>query len=96
MYVAVARVVFDFYGNAEIRQKRRVLKDLILELHKDFNVSVTQVDDFEDVERGVLGVTAVAASETGARSVVKRALDHLDSVSPARVVHEDTDIFGYE
>lgn len=96
MYIAVAKVIFDFYGNDELRQKTRVLYDLTKDLHRVFNVSATQVEDFDDLERGVLGVSATAATELAAKSVLKKALEHIDRTSPARVVLEETDIFGYE
>lgn len=96
MYVAAAKVIFDFYGNDELREKKRVLKDLVSLLHKEFNVSAIEVADFDDLERGVMGVSAVAATEAGARSAVKKALDRIDATSPARVVHEESDVFGYD
>lgn len=96
MFVAAGKVILDFYGNQNIREKRNNMAELLKELHKGFNVSATEIADFDDTERCVIGLALSAGTEHGARSAMKKVLEHIDTTAFARVVVEDTDFFGYD
>ena len=96
MWVAAGKIILDFYGNQNIKQKRHQMAVLLADLHKEFNVSATEVADFEDLERCVIGLAIAAGNEQTARSAMKKVLEHLDSTAFARVMVEDTDVFGYD
>jgi uncharacterized protein YlxP (DUF503 family) len=96
MFVAAGKVILDFWGNQNIKEKRRQMEALLQELHKQFNISATEVADFDDTERCVIGLALAAGTEQGARSAMKRVLEHIDTTSFARVMVEDTDVFGYD
>ncbi len=90
MHLAASRVVLDFYGNFDVNKKHAEVLALIREIQKRFNVSIAEVEDFQDPERCVIGVSQVAASERDGRERIQKVLDYLDSHSFARVVSEDT------
>ena len=69
---------------------------LLADMHKKLNISATEVADFEDLERCVIGVSLVARNEQEARAAMKKVLEHVDSTAFARVMVEDTDVFGYD
>jgi uncharacterized protein YlxP (DUF503 family) len=92
MWIAASRLVLDDYGNEELKRKRRELKALIETVRKEFNVSLLEVAEFSDTERGVLGLTLVAGTERGAREAVAKVLARIDALAFARVVSEETDV----
>lgn len=96
MFVSAGKVILDFYGNQNIKQKRHEMAELLDDLHKQFNISATEVADFDDLERCVIGLSLTAGTEQGARSAMKRVLEYIDTSAFARVVVEDTDVFGYD
>lgn len=96
MWLAGGKIVLDFHGNLNIKEKRHQMAQLLDDLHKTFNVSATEVADFDDLERCVIGLALAAGTEQGARSAMKKILEHIDTTSFARVVVEDTDFFGYD
>lgn len=96
MWVSAGKVILDFYGNQNIKEKRHQMKDLLAELHKNYNVSATEVSDFDDTEKCVIGLALAAGTEQGARAAMKKLLEHIDTTAFARVVVEDTDVFGYD
>jgi uncharacterized protein YlxP (DUF503 family) len=95
MFIAAGKVILDYYGNDKLSHKKQELEKLLKEIHKHFNVSVAEVEDFEDFERCVIGISLTAGSEKGARVAMKKVMDHIDSTSFARVVMEDTQFFGF-
>ena len=96
MWIAAGKVILDFYGNQNIKQKREQMGGLLGEIHKQFNVSAAEVADFDDLERCVIGLALSAGTEQGARSAMKKVMNHIDTNGFARVWVEDTDIFGYD
>lgn len=96
MWVAAGKIILDFYGNQNIKQKRHHMAELLEDMHKQFNVSATEVADFDDLERCVIGVALSAGTEQGARAAMKKLMEHVDTNAFARVMVEDTDFFGYD
>ncbi len=96
MIVASARVILDFYGNQNLKKKRDELEALFKETKRKFNISILEVEDFDDYERCVFGVALVACDEKGARSGLRKLLEHIDASSFARVVMEDSEFFHHD
>lgn len=96
MWVGAGKVILDFYGNQNIKEKRHQMEDLLDGLRRGFNISATEVADFDDLERCVIGLALSAGTEQGARAAMKKVLEHIDTTAFARVMVEDTDIFGYD
>jgi uncharacterized protein YlxP (DUF503 family) len=96
MWVSAGKIILDFHGNQNIKEKRHQMADLLSDVRKHYNVSATEVADFDDLERCVIGLALSAGTEQGARLAMKHVLEHIDSTSFARVMVEDTDVFGYD
>lgn len=96
MWVAAGKVILEYWGNTSIKNKRHHMAELLADVHKQFNASATEVADFDDLERCVIGLALAAGTEQGARSAMKKLLEHIDTTAFARVVLEDTDVFGYD
>ncbi len=94
-FVAAAKLVLDFYGNDEVTEKRAQLKLLIKNVRKEFNVSISEVEDFDDPERCVLGLSLCAAERDEARAKLTQVAKHIDETSFARVVTEEIDVLGF-
>lgn len=93
MFIAASKVILDFFGNQNLKKKRDELDALLKELRRKHNVSATEVEDFDDYERCIFGVSLVAGNEKTARSAMKKTLEYIDSNSFARVVMEDIEIY---
>ncbi len=96
MWVSAGKIILDFHGNQNIKQKRHQMAALLADLRKKINVSATEVADFEDLERCVIGLALVARNEQEARAAMKKVLEQVDATAFARVMVEDTDVFGYD
>lgn len=96
MYVASAKILLEFHNNDSLAVKKREMEALLKDVHRKFNASATEVDEFEDLERCVIGVSLTAGTERGASAALKKLLDHIDSTAFARVVMEDTQLFAFD
>lgn len=96
MFVAAGKIVLDYYNNDSLRLKKKNLDELMQSVRHKFNASASEVADFDDLEKCVIGVSMVASTEKSARAAIKKLLDFVDGSSFARVVVEDVDVFSYD
>lgn len=96
MWVGAGKLILEFWGNQNIKEKRHQMAALIEDIHKSFNVSATEVADFDDLEKCVIGLALSAGTEQGARAAMKKVVEHVDKNGFARLMIEDTDFFGYD
>ena len=96
LYVAASKIILDYYGNQALASKRREIEGLLSDIRRHHNVSAVEVADFDDLERCVIGLSLSAGTEKTAREAMKKVLEYIDSHAFARVVLEDTDVFGYD
>lgn len=89
MFYGIGKVIFDFYGNSEARTKHAAIERLIKSLWKEHRLSAREVEDFDNPERGVLGLAVVAANESSARRRLAVAFQFIDAHSELRVVAEE-------
>ena len=95
MWVGVGRLVLDFYNNEDLRLKARGLEELCKDLRKKYNLSVLEIDEFEEPERCVIGFAAVMPAtwqETRCKDFVQKIRHTIDETSFARVVVDDWDL----
>jgi len=60
MRVGIARITLRLAYPFSLKDKRRLLKGLIAEVKREFNVSVAEVDEQDNRRSAVLGVAVVS------------------------------------
>jgi uncharacterized protein YlxP (DUF503 family) len=96
--IGVGRIVLDFYNNDKLATKHRALEELCAGLRKKFNVSALEIDEFDDMEKCVIGFAAVIPdtwTEQATRTFVQKICTTIDETSVARVMIEDWDILEH-
>jgi uncharacterized protein YlxP (DUF503 family) len=96
--VGAVRVVLDFYNNTHLTTKKRALAALCEDVRKTFLASAAEIDAFDDLERGVIGV-AIVFTETTETSRCRDKLEaigrHIDATAPARVISEEAELLEH-
>jgi uncharacterized protein len=71
---AVALLTIELYvpGITSLKEKRGVVKPLIARLRREFNVSVAEIEDNDQLGHTVLGVACVSASADYAHGLLTR------------------------
>jgi len=74
---AVGLLTIEIYvpGITSLKEKRGVVKPLIALLRKEFNVSVAEIEDNDQLGHAVLGVACVSASADYAHGLLTRVAE---------------------
>jgi uncharacterized protein len=74
---AVGLLTIQLYvpGITSLKEKRGVVKPLIARIRKEFNVSVAEVEDNDQLGHAVLGVAAVSASADYVHGLLTRVAE---------------------
>jgi len=72
MTIGVLILILRIPGCASLKEKRGRLKPLLSRLHKDFNLSVAEVDDQDIWGRTVIACTLVSNSQSRVHSVLQK------------------------
>ena len=95
MQLIAGKVVLDFYNNTTLEKKASLIKDLTKAISARHAVSFREIDEFDDLEKCVLGWSAVAAETWDGLRISKFAeaiMKDIDQTSAARVTFEDWEI----
>ncbi len=93
MVVGVARIVLHIPGSQSLKDKRQVLKSLIAQVQRQFQLSAGEVDRQDQWQIGVIGLACVSTSGGHADEVIARAVSFISSRSvDALVLDYETEI----
>ena len=95
MFIAASRIVLDFWGNEELRDKKKLIDTLSQQLYAEYALNLTEVDAFDDLERCVLGLSFCSSDRETARIKLDQILKFIDEKSAARVVSEEKDFIKF-
>lgn len=65
-------------GSQSLKEKRRVLKSLMVRLRQRFNVSVAEVADHETWQRATIGISCVSGEYRHVEEMLQAVVDWLD------------------
>ena len=76
---SVGLLTIEIYipGISSLKEKRGVVKPLIARVRKEFNVSVAEVEDLDQLGHTVLGVACVSASADYAHGLLARVAESI-------------------
>lgn len=94
MIIGVLTLEFRLHGNDSLKGKRQVAQSLKQKLRNSFNVAVAEVDALEAHQKLVLAVVTLAGDTPRVESTLAKALALVEAISPAELVHCDTEVFG--
>lgn len=98
MRVAVGKIYLDFYNNEKVSEKTRILEDLCKSLRKKFNISILEIDEFDNPEKGVIGFSLVFPESWKSLQMSKtteKVCKTIDQLAAARVVLEDCGLLSH-
>jgi uncharacterized protein YlxP (DUF503 family) len=79
MVIGVARVVLHIPASQSLKDKRQVMKSLIAQVQRQFQLAVAEVDQHDQWQVGVLGVACVSTSAAHADEVIAKAVNFMNS-----------------
>ncbi len=82
MILGTLSVRLRLRGNRSLKEKRRIVKRLVMRIHNRFNVTIAEVGDNDQHRSAILGVACVANDAAYVHSVLDRVLGTMASMFP--------------
>ena len=92
MIVGAAIVELIIHGSQSLKQRRGVVRSISQRLRNRFNLAVAEIGGQDTWQRAVLGLSVVGGDAVNVRKVLDRALDFIEDLHLAEVVHTDIEI----
>jgi uncharacterized protein YlxP (DUF503 family) len=82
MVIGVCTITLYLPGIGSLKEKRRVVKSIVSRLRREFNVSISEVDDQDSWQKATLGVACVTSSGDYAHGLLARAINWIEDHRP--------------
>jgi uncharacterized protein YlxP (DUF503 family) len=79
MSVGVLIMTFRIPGCSSLKEKRGRLRPLLTRLHKDFNLSVAEIDDLDIWGSSVIACAAVSNDPNQTRRMLQKVVNWVES-----------------
>ena len=77
MRVGILQAELCIDGSQSLKDKRRVVSSLKDRLHREFQISVAEVDALDNHRKAIIGITMASNSTTHCHQVLDTILDRL-------------------
>ena len=79
MIIGVVRIELDLPASHSLKDKRHVVKSLVVRLANEYRVSAAEIEALDDTQRAVIGVACVSNSAAHANEVLSKAVTFVES-----------------
>ena len=79
MWIAVAKVDLELTDIGSLKDKRSIVKPIVLKLMNKFNVQASEVDQLDDHDAATIGIVLCANEQKHANEVLSKAIDWLEN-----------------
>ena len=62
MFVETNKIEIRIFDSFSLKDKRSVIKSIVTKTHNKFNVSISEVEDYELLNKATLGISVVSNS----------------------------------
>jgi uncharacterized protein YlxP (DUF503 family) len=90
--IGVCQIDLFIHGNASLKGKRRVLRQIIDRVKSRYNVSISEVGDNDLWQRAKLGLSVVGNDSRHINSSLDNVIHFIDAVNIAEVIHSEIEI----
>ncbi len=82
MVVASCVMILSLHGVSSLKEKRQIVKSLTARLHREFNVSVAEVDYHEVWQTAAIGMVSVGADSAYLHGLLQKAVNWVEAARP--------------
>lgn len=79
MIIAVARVELELTDIGSLKDKRAIVKPIVLKLMNKFSVHAAEVDQLDAHDAATIGIVMCANEQKHANAVLSKAIDWLEN-----------------
>ena len=90
MIVAACEIELYLPGVSSLKEKRGIIKSLVVRVHQKFNVAAAEVEHQDVWQSAVIGVVTVTNSSRHAEQIINQALTWIEDNYPHIMVVKHT------
>ncbi len=93
MHIGICKVCLRIPQSCSLKEKRRVIKSLVIRLKNRFNVAVAEVDALDAHQTAVLAAVSVSNDAAYLNGILSRVVTFIDTNAAAELVNYETEFF---
>lgn len=82
MFVGTCMITLELAGVRSLKEKRSIVKSLVVRLQREFNLSVAEVDDHDVWGTAVIGLAAVGNDKAYLHSLLEKSVAWVETQRP--------------
>lgn len=95
MNVGICKLKIYIPGSQSLKDKRSILKSLIARLHKQFNISIAEVDDHDVWRIATIGIACVANHNYHVDEVIDEIINIINRDYPnLEIIEKATEFYS--
>jgi hypothetical protein len=93
--VGVCKLKIHIPGSRSLKDKRSVVKSLLMRLQKQFNISIAEIGDHDLWQMTTIGIACVSNHTDRVDEVISAAISLIERDFPTiEIIEKEQDIFG--
>ena len=93
MHIGSLEIVLILGEGSSLKEKRSVIRSLIVSARQKFNISIAEVDDLDKWKRATIACVCVSKDATFVNQVLDKTLDFIESNPNVSVADVHMEIF---
>lgn len=82
------------HGNRSLKGKRRIIKSIKDKVSNSYNVSVSEVEMQDSLQRAVIGIAAVGNDRSFINSVIDKVINKIEGYNTAEIIDSRVEIMN--
>ncbi len=93
MIIGICRVELSIPNSFSLKDKRRVLKSLIIRTRNKFNVSISEIEENDSWQKAVLGISSVSNNSQFTNKVLNEVIDFIEREKDLIILDYSIELF---
>ena len=93
MIVGTCLVTLRIFQSKTLKEKRSIVKSIIGKCKSRFNISISEVGDFELWQKSQLGIACVSNQTTHVEQILDTVVRFIENNGEVEVIHIEMDIY---
>lgn len=73
------KISFIIFNSDSLKDKRSIVKSIIQKMHRKYNISISEVDDNDIINKGVIGIGIVSNNYVLCKQIVENVVKDIES-----------------
>ena len=85
MIVSMIQIIFEIPDVNSIKEKRRIIKSVLIKMQKKFSMSAAEIDLQDSLSFSQIGGAIVSNSRSHGETIMQKAFNMIEKETPVRI-----------